>query len=547
MDNELELKTAYRQMLLPIPAGAETVCMEEIKKVLNTNKIDVDQHAQFLKLTYDKWRANEAVNPILKEAIQTAINVSGGVVGPIIASSYFDVQNILRIEPFINFELSIITLSHARLILKLAHVEKMSSAKILKVIKSIDERLSLLSWKHIQRILSLFKCQPILTQNEVSALYADDEKLELEYFADADIYEAALLVGQIADTLQFNYNASLLLHKLSKDDEAHLPYLQILHYQCLISGFFDHVFPIMYEFNPRGTVANWLFEKWGNLVHTSNPILNNAKSVHILDENWANSKKQNEYEQAASLVEILKGLDEMGFSAAQELSSWIRSWLIRFIRLNTQTIVPIPNNLSHPNIEKILNYVTANPTNTYGILEQRYTDVIASYLHSESQWRSRGLGDSVNANNNSKRKLGDCDFQNSVDRIIVAYEAHGGKLSELYLDGHIRTLRRTLLRRVEELETVASISEWKLELNFISYAFDVNLPSKIILDGLHIDIKYKTFAELGAMVDNKTDQFHTLFNGFFVDVINNRRTPAFVREKIHKIVDPKSRTSDLQN
>jgi hypothetical protein len=236
-------------------------------------------------------------------------------------------------------------------------------------------------------------------------------------------------------------------------------------------------------------------------------------------------------------VLILKGLDEMGFAAAQELSSWMRLWLIRYIRLNSVEIVPVPINLSIKKIKDILSSISSAPTGTYGILEQRFVDVLALSLHSEDQWRSRGLGDSVNANNNSKRKLGDCDFQNSIDKIVVAYEAHGGKLLRIYCEGHIRTLRSTLKRRLEDLEAVAVISKWKLRLIFVAYDFDSNLPTVLNMDGLRIEIEYKTFDSLYQEVDIRTPSFFSAFQKFFIEIVNMHRTPLFVRNKIHSIVN----------
>ena len=80
-------------------------------------------------------------------------------------------------------------------------------------------------------------------------------------------------------------------------------------------------------------------------------------------------------------------------------------------------------------------------------------------------WRSHGLGDSVNASNVSRRKLGDCEFQNaSAADGSMAYEAHAGNLSQVYVDGHAQTLRRVLPLRIEEWERIAGVQEWNIEI-----------------------------------------------------------------------------------
>ena len=59
-------------------------------------------------------------------------------------------------------------------------------------------------------------------------------------------------------------------------------------------------------------------------------------------------------------------------------------------------------------------------------------------------WRSHGIGDSVNASNVSRRKIGDAEFQHATEKTVVAYESHAGRLTDVYVDGHVETLRRVI-------------------------------------------------------------------------------------------------------
>lgn len=537
MNLELEIKESLRFLLLPIQQEKEDECLAIIKNLLNEQGVPESAYAEFIRLNYEEWKADGHLSSTLKAIISESLKNVHPTHGMLFSEKYFSIQSSLVKNPFVSFDLSIILLSHLRLIFSLSVDEKMASAKIVKVLKAIDHRLNVLSWKDIQSVLNLLKVQPQLRQSDVTALYTEDIKLEEEYFADADITDASFLVGEVANRLHFSDDASKLLNTLTDPGKTHYPYLQILHYQCLITGFYDHSLTTAYEFSPRGDVANWLFSKWDSLLHTGNPILNNAKAVDVLDENWARSRKPNEYEAACVLVSLLKGLDGMGFAAAQELTSWIRRWLIRFIRLKSVDIIPITSTLSTEQIVSILEYIMKKPTETYGILEQRVVDVISSTLYPKGNgWRSRGLGDSVNSSNIAKKKLGDCDFQHSENHTIVAFEAHGGVLSKVYFDGHVRTFRRSLKLRIEEMEMIADLNEWKITVIFVAYGFESGLPTIFSAEGIEISVEFITFEELVARLQEKDEPFVTEFNKLFVENLNNRRTPSAVRDKIHSLL-----------
>lgn len=537
MDIKLELTEAVRSMLLPMLHEKEGECIDAVIEILDNDHIQPSAYIEFLRVKYDIWATDKQLDPTLKKIISKVLTLGNPDLEIGIDPGYFDIHTKLISKPFFNFSIGTIMLSHLRLIVHLAADQKMSSAKIAKVLKSIDHRVSFISWKDVQSILKPFAIQPQLDLGNAKNLYAADQRLEEEYFADATMEDALYQIGEVAKQLQFSDDAADLLRILSAAGKVHLPYLQILHYQCLISGFYDHAITILYEFNPRGNTANWLFSEWNALLHTSNPILNNAKAVDVLDMNWARSRKPAEYEQATVLVALLKALDGMGFSAAQQLTSWIRRWLVRYIKLNSQTIVPLSRALPLLEVRKILDFIKSGPTSTYGILEQRYVDAIAAVINKkEDDWRSRGLSDSVNSNNLSKRKLGDCDFQNSNELSIRAYEAHGGTLSRIYFEGHVRTFRRSLEKRRDELETIADIDKWQIEVIFVAYDFEPNLPESFEVENLTVTCTFIKFRDLLEQIDPDSQDFNSAFNSLFIDILNDRRTPAHVREKIRAII-----------
>ena len=534
MNLSLQLKETIRYFLLPIPHGKEDHSVSAVISELQNSGLNLDKasYSMFLRNKYDIWKENGRLDATFQNVIGKAIAVSNEHYGQLFGEKYFEIHSSLQDNPFVPFSLASITLSYLNIIYFLAVEESMSAAKISRILITVDSRLSVISWKEVQVILRKLSCLPEIKQDQAENIYVVDEQLEEEFFGDADLKDASFQIGEVAKNLRFQYDAEYLLNTLSVGKDPYLPYLQILHYQCLISGFYDHVLSIPYEFSPRGKVANWLFSKWDNLTPTSNPILNNAKAVDILDRNWARSRKTNEFEKANVLVDILQGMDEMGLVASQELASWIRMWLVRYIKLNSEEPKLIEKDLTEVDIVAILEFIVNNPTQTYGILEQRLVDVFSTVLHPESEWRNRGLKDSVNTNNLSKRKLGDVDFQDSLGRRIVAYEAHGGTLNSVYYEGHIRTFKRSFDRRREELETISDISEWTIKIIFVAYDFQEGLKRSFSADNTNVEVEFVTFNQIMSDVRIDTPLFKRKFDSYFIDVLNDRRTPKSVREKI---------------
>ena len=220
METKLELKEAMQFMLLPVSDEREDDCIEAIIKILFDNQIEENSYSEFLRLKYDIWKHDNILDNVLKLIISDILLIANNEFGELFAEKYFEIHNGLIKNPFFSFELGVILLSHLRLITNLAVFEKMSSAKIVKVIKAIDHRLSIISWKEIQFILRQLKIMPQLLFEKVEALYVEDERLEEEYFADANKTEALMQLGEVANNLQFSKDATKLLSTLSHDDNV---------------------------------------------------------------------------------------------------------------------------------------------------------------------------------------------------------------------------------------------------------------------------------------------------------------------------------------
>lgn len=533
--NQIKIREILRGLLLPIPLNIGVEAITIVTQFLTEEGIAEEDQATYLKNLVEEWHFDAHVNPVLERLVKTVFEQTDQHLGVLFADKYFELHTYLCEQPFISFELASIALSHLRHAFYCSVYEKMSSSKINITLASIDTRLDVLRWQNIQYVLRKLGVMPDFSQEDVELLYADDVQMAEYHFADATMHEASDMLGEIATSLRFPGELENYLKQLIEDGATHKPYLQILHYQCTISAFYDHVLSNAYEFSPRGNKATWLFNQWE--LPTGNPILNNAKAIDILNYSWANGRKPNEYPAAKVLVDILSRMDQMGFAASQELAAWLRRWLVRYIELYKVKTVPVLLAPNHVEAMKLLNAIASNETNTYGILEQRMMDIVCSAINNDENFVPRGMGDSVNANNLSKGKLGDCDFQNSTSKQIMAYEAHGGKLTAVYLEGHVRTLRRSLMKRSNELDKIAEPRQWEILITFVAYEFDVDLPEPMVIDGYTVSFEFVTFIEFLSRVNLPELAFMDLFQNHFVEPVNAQNTPQFVRDKILELLN----------
>lgn len=529
-----DLREAFRALLLPIDPAREQDALDAAQRAMADAGIEASDQAEFIRLELSRTKAGLGIHTGLSALTQAALRAGDLDWGSRLASKYHELHDtVLQERHLMSFDEASAFLSHARLIAQLAAEESMSAAQIASVLSARDRRVDF-SWQAVQDVLGRIGLRRALELAEVQALYVRDSQLEERHFADADFGDAASIVGRVGQSFGFPDDLERLLIRLfppEPDGPRHGPYLQMLHYQCVIAEFFDHAVTVLYEFAPRGAVAEWLFAQYpGDLSGAGNPFLNNAKSVDRFDAAWARSKdRQGLLSPASALFEIVAGLEVMGFAARQELAGWLRRWLLRVIRLTRPLAREVP---AHPTAEVVaalLDAVAAGETRTAGIIEQRLVDAVALTRYIEHQgWRSHGVGDSVNASNVSRRKLGDCEFQNASERKVIAYEAHAGNLSQVYVDGHAQTLRRVLPMRIEEWERIADLEEWEVQIVFVAHSFSC-MPADLQIEGLDVAVQFLEYADFIAEAPTPaemTELFATHVNGR----LNERRTPQRVRD-----------------
>jgi hypothetical protein len=382
-------------------------------------------------------------------------------------------------------------------------------------------------------ILNELEIKQNLDKNAVEKLIEIDSKGEVEIFGDSTIRDACSIVDLKAVELGLKKDKiGKQLFYLTQTDPLFYPYIQILHCQCVISEYYDHFASNLYEFAPRGNIPEMIFKLYNEHTSTGNPFLNNAKAVDTININWANSRDTN-IEQAYALVDILESFNNLNYPSSKELASYIRKWVFRVLQLNTK-----PKNLLHSfsdsDILKTIKYISSNETNTQGILEQRIMDYCCVLIHNNKDgWRSRGIGDSVNANNLSRKKFGDIEFINHNTLNLCAYEIHGGVLTQNYVEGHHRSLKRVFEIKRDELESIDSIEKWKIKIIYIAHK-NLGVSNTVYpIDGINIEYEFITFKDFLSKFGKKNNE---MFNALVITTLNTNRTPSYVRTKLTDII-----------
>jgi hypothetical protein len=539
------VRQPLRMLLLPARQGTEKVCGVSLKRELKSLRILPDDFSNWVSLQLDQWRLNG--NPttefrrVIKELILAACTGATSEVaayGARLADRYFDIHKKLIDEHLMSHEESVTFLSHTFIIAHLASAEKLSAAQISSLLSQRDQRAKF-SRQSVVTALAILRVRPELSLPRAKSLYLRDASQELAAFADADLLTAAELVALAGEKL--GYQGDLLTDlttlALSTDLEGSLssrftPYLQILHYQCLIAEYFDHAVTDLYEFSPRGEVGNWLHKQYpDSIAGAKNPFLNNAKSVEVADISWVRSKKSKERPGAMALLSILEGMQAMGFFARRELAWWLRLWLHRVIKLAGALVTEMPEVLTQVQISSLIISVSSGNTETFGILEQRAVDAMAVCLH--TGLRPRGLGDSVNATNLSRAKLGDCEFLDPTSRTIIAYESHGGKLTAVYIEDHLATIKKSIIRRIDELTAIADIAAWSAEIKFVAHDVLGDIPKAVTIEGLAISISTTTFDEFFDIPEVVgSEDFSKAISQYLLEPLKDQRTPNEVRQKL---------------
>lgn len=535
---EEQLKGALRTLLLPIRPELEMDAIAAAAEALAKGHVAGVDYAEFMRIEAEQWRLSEEHKPnqIFVNAVRDYLRAGEpGDIGDRIAKQYFAIHKSLAERPQFDHSLASALLSHARLIAVLGVQDRLSSAQISQLLSRRDARLPG-SWEAIQSILGSIGYRPELVQAQVEELFAIDVGLEEEWFGDADRGECIELIGRVASSVGLGGEFEEALNVLVL--ERFPPHLKMLHFLCFIAEYYDHPLQFAYEFKPRGKIAKWVAEQYpGVFGRTGSPFLNNAKSVDVLDRGWANSKKRAISRQAHALVTVVDSLSGLGFSARRELATWIRRLLVRIIRLESDIEIDLPK-FGPAEVKKIVMAVCEGPTNTFGILEQRIVDAVSALSHGPPKWVARGLTDSVNTTNVSRRKCGDCDFQDTENRLVKAFEPHAGSLTEIYVKDHKLTLERVLVERVIEWEqAVSENGHWSVTVTFVAHEIpQMEIGAQVSLPGVTAEINAITFEDFMRGIDLGSGEAVSMFAEYVRAPLMDERTPEAVRRRVSDLI-----------
>lgn len=533
-----QIREAMRWLRLPIPIEGEEAAVEGAREQLLFVGVEPADAPTWVGLELEGWRQTGKPSGDLKAVASAYLEAGDPALGGQLAKAYFKLHKRLTSQPLIDHEAASGVLSHARLMALLAQEESLTSAQVAKLVQARDSRTPV-SWKQVKPVLSQLQLGPRLELKQVQALFAADEEGELAAFADADEAACAEIVAAVAAHLGFPGDLQAALAVLLPLDSTPFgPYLQMLHFQCVIAELYDHALSAIYEFSPRGQAPNWLFDQYpASLEVKGNPFLNNAKAVDELNADWARSRKAAQIREAHALVAVIGGMDSLGYSARRELASWLRRLLVRRIRIARGYEVELPARFSAAQATKVFKAVAAGESGTRGILEQRVVDAAAFLRHPAPDWIPRGLLDSVNATNISKRKCGDCDFQNAAATVVNAYEAHAGKLTDVYVKGHLRTLETVLLERaVEWEENVGPDLEWEVIVTFVAHQLEVSSLPTVEIANATVRIEAVDYATFLAGLTGSSAGARDAVNRYVRDPVAAPRTPASVRQALLDVV-----------
>jgi hypothetical protein len=541
MSDELnQIREAMRWLQLPVSAGGEQRAVEAAAAELEHQGIDPSDGPSWIGLEIERWRDSGSPSSDLLAIVSTYMEAGDPELGPQLMASYFQLHARLKGQPLIDHDSASAILSHARLIILLATEENLSAAQIAKLINARDHRVPI-AWPEVGVILGELGLTPSLSLEGVEGAYKTDQEFELEIFADADEDDCISMVTNAAGRLGFPGDLEEPLARLFFAEKSHGPYLQMLHIQCTVAELYDHALNVLYEFNPRGQAANWLFNQYpSSITAAREPFVNNAKSVDEMTRAWATSKRRQPAiePQAHALVTIIEGLDSMGFAARRELASWLRRLLARRIRLAKGMEISLPAALSSTQVRSLVEAISADETGTRGILEQRIVDAVAVLRYPPPDWLSRGLLDSVNATNVSSRKCGDCDFQNASIPKVVAYEAHAGRLTDVYVESHIRTLKTVLRQRAAEWEeNFGAGLDWTVKVIFVAHAIETGGVAPQTIEGVSLETEATTYEEFLADLDCDAESVRVSVNDYVRTPLAAARTPDSIRSALLAIID----------
>ncbi|MCF6287159.1 MAG: hypothetical protein L3K26_18525, partial [Candidatus Hydrogenedentes bacterium] len=465
-------RQAFLSLHLPIPPHLVEQKIGQAVEIATEQCGAPQDAAAWLNLHIRNWKTQEKCPPELANVICEALGSILRTTPKETTKLYLKPHATLIPGSFLSHEHASLYLSSALLVIDLAQQHGMSASQVSLVVASRTPQLDA-NWETAQAVLQTFGITPKIDTEFIVSLFEEEKILAEELYLDSTYDDILQSLEVLSEKLEVGADLPATLRALCPDGEhAFGPYLQMIHYQLSIVEKYDHPPSYLYEFTPRGTAVDALMRLYPSpLSEARNPFLNNAKAASRWNSDWAKSKKPHHRRQALAMAELFEALEPLAYPARRELAFWLRLWIQRIIIQNSRQPEKRLRTIPTALLSKLTGSLLQTPSETRGILEQRRVDALSVIMYPASDgWRPRGLGDSVNANNLSKKKLGDCDFQNARECAIVALEPHAGVLTASYVEEHIFSLTKVLKGQIPELEGIADIGNWKINVTFVAHS-----------------------------------------------------------------------------
>ncbi|WP_098730056.1 hypothetical protein [Brevibacterium epidermidis] len=530
------------QLLLPISQRNVERALERAQHYLGAIGLEMEsERADYLGYQIARWREESKPSVLLKQVVNDALLVEE-VLGTKFPGEYFSVHEKLRTTGNLSFEDSSSLLSHSNLIAQLLIEEKLSCAQVAGVLSARRGGFEY-NWNQLRIIASALGVRPVLDDARMMKQSELDVAASQEKFADASPEECIGIISEVGAGLGYSGDLAAQLSNLFPGRAEFYPqYSVILNTNLLIVEEYDHPVSAAYEFAPRGDTARELqASRHPSYTAVESAYLNNSKGASSFDRSWAWSRKASGRKQALALADIFSGLNQMAYPARRELASWIRPWLMRIEDFYTEHLTSV-RDADLEGIENFFLGLSSGNTRTFGVLEQRAVDFLATATveRIEGNFEVRGRGDSVSASNTAKLKMGDVEFKSRSSRRVIAFEAHGGALSEFYVNIHADSLRKILKRRSVELNQLGGPGDWSIEVRFIAHEigemYTLGLPSS--LDEYEVAWTFLTFESVWNQVRESVDgdTILKLFKEFVGDPVAGRWVSEDTKKRFNQLL-----------
>ncbi|MDO4412847.1 hypothetical protein [Cutibacterium sp.] len=547
----MTLNELIGELQLPISEQEQKEGVGRLSNQVNQSSSydSIDSYLILLSDDIEDYFHSGKINRALEFAITTLLeDTSASAIG-LDGKGYCDVVNHLQKGGKhdwrgLNPKETLRLLSRATFIHDLLAREHLSASQISRLLFSLESSLYV-PYKAIQVIAAHFELLPSLSVGDFeNVIHPKDEIYSNQHFTDTSADESCEIAGELAspwlDGDSISSDLRLLIKQgegtiLTSENASGWPYLQMLHWCMLPLDRYDHPASFLYEFSPRGALGEAVFAQYH--VATGNAVLNNAKAVSQLDDQWARNRSG---VSAHALVRILHMVESLPFHARRSVAAIIRAWLTRIIELTDRDLTLINETLSFAQIIRLCGFIQHDESNTQGVIEQRIVDALSVLAFQHEGWIPRGLGDSVNASNFSRHKLGDVEFANIDKRAAIALEAHGGIVSPAYVRGHQQSLARIVQQRLEESwANLDDPAKWSVRVIFVSHGSTGGLPENEIIHEVPISYEYWDYSKLvDGAIDHSTEELAlSAFRKYFVQALNRDVVPQRIRNKASQILN----------